>query len=203
METTKPTKRCPYCNEEILAVAKKCKYCGEWLNKEKDSEQVAARTNDKTEPVSQQTIQPKIDKPVSEPDGMKKGAKSNKTLIIVIAAVGVAALAVGGYFLVNHLMSSKSEKDSKESVIEMETINKDVTGSPEKYVIINANELRLRYGPSLDSQTLKWSDGTERYAVRGEKFKYLDETDEFYKIDYNGGEYWVFKKYANLFEEKQ
>jgi len=25
------TKRCPYCGEEILATAKKCKHCGEWL----------------------------------------------------------------------------------------------------------------------------------------------------------------------------
>ncbi len=28
----KPTKRCPYCGEIILEVAKKCKHCGEWLN---------------------------------------------------------------------------------------------------------------------------------------------------------------------------
>lgn len=27
----KPTKRCLYCGEEILVVAKKCKHCGEWL----------------------------------------------------------------------------------------------------------------------------------------------------------------------------
>lgn len=27
----KETKRCPYCGEEILTVAKKCKHCGEWL----------------------------------------------------------------------------------------------------------------------------------------------------------------------------
>ena len=25
------TKQCPYCSEEILATAKKCKHCGEWL----------------------------------------------------------------------------------------------------------------------------------------------------------------------------
>jgi DNA-directed RNA polymerase subunit RPC12/RpoP len=28
------TKRCPYCGEEILAVARKCKHCGEWLDDE-------------------------------------------------------------------------------------------------------------------------------------------------------------------------
>ena len=29
---TRETKNCPYCGEEILAVAKKCKHCGEWLD---------------------------------------------------------------------------------------------------------------------------------------------------------------------------
>jgi len=28
------TKNCPYCGEEILAGAKKCKHCGEWLEEE-------------------------------------------------------------------------------------------------------------------------------------------------------------------------
>ena len=37
---TEETKRCPYCGEEILAVAKKCKHCGEWIEKEVPKEYV-------------------------------------------------------------------------------------------------------------------------------------------------------------------
>ena len=29
----KDIKQCPYCGEEILTTAKKCKHCGEWLEK--------------------------------------------------------------------------------------------------------------------------------------------------------------------------
>ncbi len=32
-------KRCPYCGEEILAIARKCRYCGEWLTNGKQEEQ--------------------------------------------------------------------------------------------------------------------------------------------------------------------
>ena len=42
------TKNCPYCGEEILAGAKKCKHCGEWLE---DKPQSAALKPDSQVPV--------------------------------------------------------------------------------------------------------------------------------------------------------
>lgn len=30
-------KQCPYCGEEIMATAKKCRHCGEWLNTQSPS----------------------------------------------------------------------------------------------------------------------------------------------------------------------
>lgn len=50
------TKKCPYCGEEILAVAKKCKHYGEWLESKEETEQVA------------ETIEPKPNEPeMAEP----------------------------------------------------------------------------------------------------------------------------------------
>ena len=31
------TKRCPYCGEEILAIARKCKHCGSWLDEQSEN----------------------------------------------------------------------------------------------------------------------------------------------------------------------
>ena len=71
------------------------------------------------------------------------------------------------------------------------------TQSQNQYVLINANELRLRYGPSLESDMLKKPDGSQRFATRNEKFLYKGESSDFYKIEfYDGREFWVARKYA-------
>lgn len=44
------TKACPYCGEEILAGARKCKHCGEWLEEEPKPE---TRVTEPVAPVRQ------------------------------------------------------------------------------------------------------------------------------------------------------
>lgn len=36
MDESEETKKCPYCSEQILITAKKCKHCGEWLEESKE-----------------------------------------------------------------------------------------------------------------------------------------------------------------------
>ena len=38
------TKNCPYCGEEIMAAAKKCKHCGEWVTPREEIEKTTATT---------------------------------------------------------------------------------------------------------------------------------------------------------------
>ena len=77
-------KLCPYCGEEILAVAKKCKHCGEWLDKQDE------------------TVKPIEPRQMAE---QKSGSKKWKVAIPGI----ILAIAIGGYLVIsNH--QSKAER---------------------------------------------------------------------------------------------
>lgn len=65
-------------------------------------------------------------------------------------------------------------------------------------VVIDGTELRLRLGPSTNADTFKWGDGSNRHPNKGEKYRYLGESGDFYKIDYKGHELWVSKQYTHL-----
>lgn len=76
--------------------------------------------------------------------------------------------------------------------------NNPVENTKKSYVVIDASQLRLRLGPSLDSDTYKWPDGTNRHPYIGERFLYLGESGDFYQIDFKGEKLWVSKQYSHV-----
>lgn len=71
-------------------------------------------------------------------------------------------------------------------------------GLSSQYVVINGTDLRLRLGPSTTAKTYKHKGGGNIHPYIGEKYIYLGESGDFYKIDYKGHELWVSKKYTYL-----
>ena len=71
-------------------------------------------------------------------------------------------------------------------------------GEEDVYVVIDGSELRLRLEPSTTADTFKWGDGSNRHPKVGERFLYIDETDDFYQINFHGNYLWVSKKYTHL-----
>lgn len=76
------------------------------------------------------------------------------------------------------------------------TDNKDMGGN--QIVVIDASELRLRLAPSTSSETFKWPDGSNRHPKVGDRYRYLGESGDFYKIDFNGNDLWVSKQYTHV-----
>lgn len=76
------TKNCPYCGEEILVVAKKCKHCGEWLDGSHQNEEVKPSVSS-----------PKVEvKPQQSTVAPNKPKKNNLILYGIIGLVVVVAI---------------------------------------------------------------------------------------------------------------
>lgn len=100
------------------------------------------------------------------------------------------------------LVYPQTKKAEYDAVVKKVIGSFQVMGSEEedgeRYVVIDGSELRLRLGPSTSSETLKWGDGSNRHPEVGEKYRYLDESSDFYKIDYKGNEVWVSKQFTHI-----
>ncbi len=76
-----PTTRCPFCREEILAVARKCKHCGEFLDKTEDIRQRGEMFSS------------------SQHHGDSGPRPLPGWVVPAVAAVGLIVLAGGGWYM--------------------------------------------------------------------------------------------------------
>lgn len=67
-----------------------------------------------------------------------------------------------------------------------------------QHVVIDGTNLRLRYAPHPNAEIYKRIDGTNFHPKKGERFTYKGETDDFYKIDYNGIVLYVSKRHTHI-----
>ena len=95
------TKKCPYCGKEILAVAKKCKHCGTWLDGRDEAKASTPAT-------------PKQDIPVNTPPVNKPAKKPIDFLNIAIGILAVGAIASASvYFTTDQkVLHTQLEQDS-------------------------------------------------------------------------------------------
>lgn len=63
---------------------------------------------------------------------------------------------------------------------------------------VTGNGVRMRKGPGLNYDYLKWKDGSTRCPKKGEKLVYVDETEDWYKVKFANGEYYIFKQYGKV-----
>lgn len=80
--------------------------------------------------------------------------------------------------------------------ITAEAGNQTSVQSPQKYVVINGTNLRLRFEPNLNCSWLHGSNGAPTYLPKGTKLPYKGEAGDFYRVLYNNQTLYVAKKYS-------
>lgn len=183
-------KVCPYCGEEIMAAAKKCRHCGEWLDKDNHSPQ----SNITCPSCGKQILEgskicplckePLTGSPTTKPVNNTSKSKI-RPLYIVIGVIAVLVLVIGGILLKNNLNDKESDDSTGNSPYSI--ISKNLEEAVTKGHMLN---FFLRDEKNVDA--LKSHFGEDVYSLMLELSVYSDQplTSCDPKDNYAGGYAW-------------
>lgn len=80
--------------------------------------------------------------------------------------------------------------------------NQRPEGAQKKYVVVNGVNVRLRLGPSLDTEWLRDANGNSVHAPKGAKLVYKGEVGDFYNVIYKNNNVYISKKFSYIDGQK-
>lgn len=185
------TKRCPYCGEEILAIAKKCKHCGEWLDTNSRNTLPNQTTNHEGETTIQknESYSGRADsslKPIASP---QTTSSNKKKWIIALSVVVILIVTVS---IILGTSSTKEENVISEEPIEEYAVMDDPSNQSQPDEIDFSDNWEVKYFKdsfgeddksdpyiqkefSTDSDPIKILFSKSGFAIFGEYFPSLVE----------------------------
>lgn len=167
------TKKCPYCGEEILAVARKCKHCGTWLEP-----QDAASQQDEAfaSPVEQSTVgggiketKPVLHKVLNSIVGAKK-----KVLVYgSAAAVVLVVVAVSTFFVQRKLEDAKYLPYAKALQLDAQLVDSVANVITHNYQLTEDSVLRGQQIFNFSTKGYAFVSTTEAMEIRSIDNAYL------------------------------
>ncbi len=177
MDDTKP---CPYCGEPIQKVARKCKWCGEWLDQENHSSSVVYTTcptcgeqipaDSKICPLCKEPIaESKSIPPVTPKTSVRTVSKMNKLPLYILGGVLVVVILILGGVKFKDYLNDKENQERMEN-------------DPYKFISKSLDEA-IAQGKTLSAflrdeknvDALKSHFGEEQYSLMLALSAYSDE----------------------------
>lgn len=160
MDDTKP---CPYCGEPIKKIARKCKWCGEFLDEENRPTSVAYITCPTCgeQIPSDSKICPLCNEPLtkaSKKENQPTKSKNKRTVFIILGIIGVVLLIIGGLKFNSHL----TEKELEESY---ESSPYSILSKNLEEAITNGQKLNAFLRDPKNVDALKAHFGEDEYSL--------------------------------------